>query len=143
MNDSRIARRGDSTEKRIAQRCVRIAEIDAIDHVEELAAKLDPVAFKGHRKTFEQRSVDVYRGWSSSRVAPEVAEGSFRTCRVRGGIEPFENTFPARPAVVEVMIPDDIRTIAAYTRQGVVETRRDIEWSARLNGEDTVSLPAA
>lgn len=53
LNNSRIPRGRDSAVKRVRQRRVRIAEIDAIDYIEELGAKLKSMAFKRHRKPFK------------------------------------------------------------------------------------------
>src|SRR5438105_1896210 len=60
LYNPRVASARDSSEQVIGKACIRIAEVDAVERIEELCSKLKFMAFrKRHRERFEERQICV------------------------------------------------------------------------------------
>src|SRR6266851_4202512 len=92
LENPRIARAGNPPEEGGTVRPGGVAEVHAVERIEELRPEFDLVCLRiRHREVLEQRQIQIHRRGSDQSVTPQLAECAQSIRREGGGVEPLQD----------------------------------------------------
>jgi hypothetical protein len=114
VENPRIAGAGNPPEKSGTVRPSGIAEVHAVERIEELRPEFDLVRLRiRHREVLEQRQIQIHRRGSDQSVTSQLAECARSIRRESRGVEPLQDAVSTRSFTADGRVSDDIDAVAA------------------------------